>query len=134
MDMQPAICTSNAESNIFMVASPNDGRLINVDTEHEYEIHDEHNLTFFKQCVYDKQDRRFIILGNKHDEKIGFFMLVLPEREIKKAYFLLKWKNKLDIGDADMYILETKKNGYRELIASYKTIYLNTYNVMSLDI
>ena len=33
-----------------------------------------------------------------------------------------------------MSILETKGKGYRELIASYKTIYLNTYNVLSLDI
>jgi len=47
---------------------------------------------------------------------------------------LLKWRTKLNIGDVDMYILETAGKGYRELIASYKTIYLNTYNVLSLDI
>lgn len=47
--------------------------------------------------------------------------------------FLLKWKNKLDIGDAGIQIIR-QKNKFKELAISYKTIYMNTFNVQVIDI
>ena len=44
----------------------------------------------------------------------------------------MKWKNKLDIADADIAL--TEANEYRELIVSYKTIFMNTFNVLMVDI
>ena len=48
--------------------------------------------------------------------------------------FIIKWKNKLDIADANLFIIKTKDSPYRELVISYKTIYINTYNVKVVDI
>lgn len=48
--------------------------------------------------------------------------------------WILKWKNKLDIADADLFIIRNKGSDYRELVISYKTIYINTYNVKVIDI
>ena len=47
--------------------------------------------------------------------------------------FLVRWKNKLDIGDTNIEIIRNKEKGFKELCISYKTIFINTYNVMLLD-
>ena len=47
---------------------------------------------------------------------------------------MIKWKNKLDIGDPNIFVLRNHKKGLKELIVSYKVIYMNIYNVISMDI
>jgi len=42
--------------------------------------------------------------------------------------------NKLDIADANMFVLKNEQHGYRELIVSYKTMYINTFNCMVIDL
>ena len=58
----------------------------------------------------------------------------MDEYNPKKGTFLIKWKNKSDIGDPYMCILEDEKTGIRELIISYKVIYINVYRIESMDI
>lgn len=48
--------------------------------------------------------------------------------------FILNMKNKLDIADANMFVLKNEEHGYRELIVSYKTMYINTYNINVVDL
>ena len=48
--------------------------------------------------------------------------------------FLTRYKNKLDIGDCSIKVMRNRELGYKELVISYKTIYINTYNVHVLDI
>jgi hypothetical protein len=42
-------------------------------------------------------------------------------------------KNKLDIGDANIFINHRSEES-RELVISYKSIYINTYTIAVLDI
>lgn len=62
----------------------------------------------------------------------------MNEKNPKDFKFLTKWKNKLDIGDANIFVLrhhnKEKTQFYKELVISYKTIYINTYNVTVMDI
>lgn len=51
-----------------------------------------------------------------------------------KPYFLIKLKNKLDIADANIHVLRNKEERYKELLVSYKTIFVNTYNLTVIDI
>lgn len=51
-----------------------------------------------------------------------------------KPYFLIKLKNKLDIADANINVLRNKEERYKELLVSYKTIFVNTYNLTVIDI
>jgi hypothetical protein len=78
----------------------------------------------------------FYILSNKYEEKLGFFVLKVNEQDPYNSKFLIKWKNKLDIGDASIYVLrnETGKENIKEIIISYKTIFINTYNIVVMDI
>ena len=44
----------------------------------------------------------------------------------------------MNIGDPNMYILKNRSKNYdtdlKELVVSYKTIFMNTYNVVCMDI
>lgn len=46
--------------------------------------------------------------------------------------FILNLQDKLCIDDVDMYVLKDKNR--RQLVVSFKTIYINTYSVIVIDI
>jgi hypothetical protein len=65
---------------------------------------------------------------------LGFYLLRLDAKDPYRSNFICKWKNKLDIGDTNIFKIHHKGTDYKELCISYKTIYINTYNVMVIDI
>ena len=87
--------------------------------------------------MYEAEAQKYFLLFNKYEEKLGFYILEFEENDPSKAPdFLIKWKNKLDIGDPNMCILrgQGKNTKLKELIISYKSIFINTYNVVVMDI
>lgn len=88
--------------------------------------------------IYDPEDQYYYCCANKFEEKLGFFIIKISEKNPNEFYFLIKWKNKLNIGDPNMYIMKNKSKNYdtdiKELVISYKTIFMNTYNVINMDI
>lgn len=86
-----------------------------------------------KKIIYDEEDRVFYLLANKYDQMLGFFIIRMNEENPGNGFqFLTKYKNKLDIGDCDIFVMRSK--GQKELIVSYKTIFINTYNIVIMDI
>ena len=98
------------------------------------DVDDDYNMKAVKAVTYDTEDRMFYILANKYFGKLGFFLLLVPEDDPKEGYFLMKFKDKLDIGDANIYVLWNKDLNIKELVCSYKTIFINTYSILNLDI
>lgn len=76
----------------------------------------------------------FYLLANQFDERLGLFVLRVNEYNPSDYKFLIKLKNKLDIGDADLFVLRDKELQYKELVVSYKAIFINTYNIFIFDI
>lgn len=134
--MQPQFFLPNDNQDIFVIASPDDGIYLNLHDEVEVDIDNEYQIANIKQIIYDHEDNMFYILSNKYEEKLGFFVLKVNEQDPYNSKFLIKWKNKLDIGDASIYVLrnETGKENIKEIIISYKTIFINTYNIVVMDI
>ena len=91
-------------------------------------------ISNIKTVIYDAEQSQYIILSNKYNEKLGFFVIKMNELYPQQYKFLIKCKNKLDIGDTYMVILKDQKFGYKELIISYKTNYINVYNITVMDI
>ena len=62
-------------------------------------------------------------------------MLQVDSDELKssKDAFLIKQKNKLEIDDANMFVLRNEKLATKELIIGYKTANFNTYTIMCMD-
>lgn len=86
------------------------------------------------EIIYDADDQMFYILTNKFEEKLGFFVIKFKVDNPIKRQFLIKWKNKLDIGDTNIHVLRNTETGTKEVIISFKTININTYNLMVMDI
>lgn len=59
---------------------------------------------------------------------------MFQENDPSKHTFILRWKNKLDISDAQVNIVRNPKLMYKELVFSYKTIFMNTFTVSVIDI
>lgn len=76
----------------------------------------------------------FYLLANKYQEKLGVFIIRFSELDPANFNFFLKFKNKLDIADADIAVLKCKESKLKELIVSYKTIHSNMYTVQVCDI
>ena len=72
-------------------------------------------------------------MANKYLEKRGLFLIRFDEHKPANHKFILKWKNKLDIADADVNIIR-EGGSFKELVISYKTIFMNTYCVQVIDI
>jgi hypothetical protein len=88
------------------------------------------------EIIFDDDDNVFYILTNKYEEKLGFFVLKIKEGNPYNYdnSFLIKWKNKLDIGDTNIQVLRNYDKGIKEIIISFKTININTFNLMVMDI
>jgi hypothetical protein len=82
------------------------------------------------------EDQEFYFLCNYKEGNLGFFLIRFPQDDPTKRVFLTMWRHNLDIGDASMFISRgTNDHGdYKELICGYKTISINTYNTVVLDI
>jgi len=117
-----------------MISSPEDSLYVNNITRAEKDIDELYSIASIKEIVYDKEDKAFYILFNKLEEKLGFYILKIDEEQPTKGKFLIRWKNKLDIGDPNIFVLRNYEKGLKELVVSYKVIYLNVYNVISMDI
>jgi len=80
----------------------------------------------------------FYVLANKKDSRLGYFLFQIDiNRPHDKAVFFVNWSNKLDIGNCDIQIMkETMRDGSTEenIVVSYKSIGINTYNVFVIDI
>ena len=93
-----------------------------------------YKISNIKEVIYDHEDNLFYILHNKLEEKLGFYVIQLNAFNPNDYRFLMKLKNKLDISGADICVVRDKKLKYKELVISYKTIFLNTYNITVFDI
>ena len=133
MNIQPQYFNPNDNQDVFIVSSPDDGIYINTKTREEVDIDELFNMSAIKEIIFESVQRQFYILANKFDDKLGFFLIRFDEGDVHNYRYLIQHKNKLDIGDANVAINHRNKNS-RELVVAYKTIFINTYTIIVLDI
>ena len=118
---------------MMVIASTDDGIYKDIKKGIEIDLDDKFRIGKIKEIIHDEEDHVFYILSNMYDEKLGFFILRMDEFNPESNFkFLVKYKNKLSIGDCDIFVMRQK--GMKELVISYKTIYINTYNIIIIDI
>ena len=119
----------------MIIASQEDGIYKDIRQEAEIDLDEKFNIGIIKEIIHDEEDQCFYLVANKFDEKLGFFIIRMDEHNPEKDFkFLTKYKNKLDIGDCKLFMMRSKQRALKELVISYKTIYINTYNVVIMDI
>ena len=85
------------------------------------------NIQELKCVTIDKDSDSFYILANKMESQLGFFLFKIKYDKPKKPKFKIIMKTKLDIGNCNMTISLSPSHGLKELIISYKSIYVNTF-------
>lgn len=81
----------------------------------------------------------FYCLANKKEQRLGFYLFsVNMDDPDKTSEYLIKWTNKLDIGNCDMHIMnEMDKKTEKmqsKIVVSFKSIGINTFNVFVIDL
>lgn len=118
----------NDNQTISIIASQDDGIYYNHSTRSFKDLDDKFKISNIKEIIHDHEEGAFYILANKYHEKLGLFLIKFDEHKPMNHKFILKWKNKLDIADADVNII--REGGiFKELVVSFKTIFMNTYCV-----
>lgn len=130
--------TMNKDQTIFVVSSENDAYWWNREKDVEVDLDIFYEFDCVRAIHYDKEDNLFYIIFNKYKGKIGFYLFTLDVEDPKEFLSIPMQRNKLDIENCNIFIMRgidpiTKKY-YKELILSYKTIYINTYNMMVMDL
>jgi len=137
--VQPQFFTTNDDQSIIIVSSEIDTIYVDIPNQNEIDLDSEYEFSCIKEIIFDTEDDEFYIVCNKYRQKLGFYVMKMPEKRPKKtennqSMFLIKWTNKLDIGDTNIFLLRNKELGLKELVISYKAIFINTYNLILMDI
>ena len=104
------------------------------------DIDNQHNIKDIRFVLHDKEDKLFYVICNRKNGVIGFFLFSFSEDNPHNFTYLTMWRHQLDIDDANMAISRGSdnrggyKNAFKELIISYKTIYINTFTVVVKDL
>jgi len=64
---------------------------------------------------------------------LGFFVKKMNLKDPTKNRFIIKWKNKLDIGDVNISVMTDGNAGFKELVIAFKQAYINTFNIIVMD-
>jgi hypothetical protein len=116
------------------LASTNDGIWYSEEEDKEVDLDVLYKVDNIKDITFDEEDKEFYFLSNKKNGFIGFFLIKFIEKDPHQFTDLTMWKHRLDIDNCNLFILRghdhTNGKHYKELIISYKTILINTFNVV----
>lgn len=117
-----------------MLASTDDVLWVNLKTKNEIDVDDTFLLGDIKSIVFKNQS--FFIMANKYKGKLGYFLLEMKEdlydaqQRGEEPRYVLKWENKLEIGDANIEFFSKQGEDESDVLAiSYKEIHKNVYTV-----
>lgn len=139
----PTLFQVSNDQNQFVVASEYDGFWFDRETREEVDLDELFDVDLIRNIIYDEEDHKFYFLSNKQGGSLGFFLVEFSQRNPRDFKYMTMWQHKLDIDDANIYILRGKdkiqhgvegQQSYKELIISFKTQFINTYNVIIQDL
>jgi hypothetical protein len=90
--------------------------------------------------IYDQEEQSFYMLCNFMQDIVGLYLIKFEAKNPKNHGFLIRWQSKRWIWDSNIFIsrgverVDGKIVAYKELVVSYKTDSINTYNVIVLDL
>jgi hypothetical protein len=111
LDDQPKFGVFNSDQTKFIVTSSMDILYVDIERNLEIDIDDQEEISAIQNIISD--EKNFYILANKKESRLGYFLLSISiDNPDEPCEYLIRWSNKLDIGNCDMHLLtETDKNG-----------------------
>ena len=137
MEAEPVLFQCNADQKIFMVSSEDDAIYLNMNTDQEVDIDKMYQVDKIREIRIDQEDGIVYIIANRYKEVYGVYIVQFMENDPfvnDDTVFLVKWETKLTIGDVGFHILRDENRYYKEIVISYKTIYMNVLSIIVLDL
>ena len=109
---------------------------MNLETKIECDIDATLKISGIKCILYHLERSEFLVVANRKDDNLGFYLLTIDENTPTKYKMITSWENGLNIDNVNMYFSKgINKIGetFKELIIGYKAIYINTYNTVVQD-
>jgi hypothetical protein len=118
------------------VSNDKDGIYCDLEAGVTLDLDDLFQAQEIRAIIFDIEEEEFYVLCNERNGESGFFLIKFEDRQPKNFVYLTMWRNNLEIGDANMFISRgTNQIGpYKELICGFKTISINTYTTMVIDL
>ena len=117
LNSQPIYVILNEDQSTGMVASFNDVLYINFAQDVEYDIDEHFQISNIRSIIYSTEEQKYYLLANKCQELIGYYVIELEESELNQSIlcpnFLMNHKSKLDIGDADLHLVDDQERGLK---------------------
>lgn len=124
----------NVEQNLMIAATEQDGIHVNLMTDKETDLDDLFQISRLKSVIYDLELGLFYILANKFKECVGVYVVMLDANNPSDFELIYRKTTMLDIDDCSLVILKSQQRQTKELMLAYKTVFVNTYSVILLDI
>jgi hypothetical protein len=134
---QPLSFVSNHNQTIFVISSYNDSLWIDLEKSVDCDLDETFDVGAIVCTIFDEEENRFYFLANLRHGILGYYLIQFDAQNPGICQFLTTVKVPLNIGDASMYIYYEKgfsMGVLKELVVGFKTININTYNIMSFDI
>ena len=89
-----------------MVSNQEDAVWYDHDTRKEQDIDELFGIDMVKDIVLDPEENKFYFLSNKRHGELGFYLIKFDAKNPNDFKFLTSWRHNLDIGDANIFILQ----------------------------
>ena len=77
---------------------------VDIERSIEIDIDDQEEISAIQNIISDEHN--FYILANKKESRLGYFLLSISiDNPEEPCNYLIRWSNKLDIGNCDMHLL-----------------------------
>ena len=118
----------------MMVATFYDVLFVDLVNHQEFDIDDQFHIGDIRSIVYIKKS--YYLLANKFQKLLGYYLIQIKENDPcnNEPTYLINWKSRLDISDANLYLLDNPNTTGQELVVCYKSIYINTYNILLISL
>jgi hypothetical protein len=140
LDGAPKFGKMSIDQKKFVVASVEEAYYIDMKLRIEIDLDLQEKVRDIENVTCDHGN--FYVLCNKKEDKLGLYCFIInTEDPTKPANYLLNWQNKMKISDVDLAFMddtvvneegENFKKSY--LILSYKTIGINTFNCLVINL
>ena len=88
----------------MIISNSHECKFVHIINKKEVSLNNIFQITDVKYVIYDVEDQMYYLLANKFEEKLGQFIVRFDENDPNMFQFLLRVKNKLDIGDSTLNV------------------------------
>ena len=136
-DEDPSYGYFNTDQTKFILTSSQDCLYVDIEKKIEIDLDDREevaNIQAIHAC-----DEFFYVFANKKSDRLGYYFFSINiERPEEDIDYFINWTNKLDIACCDLNVLKewcpARQKYLKSIIMSFKSIGINTYNVVVIDI